>query len=277
MFSLAGKACVVTGASRGLGRAIALAFAAQGASVLLAARSRAGLEEVRAAIAARGGRAAVQPADVTDIGQLTAAATAAVDQFGKIDVWVNNAGGFTDAPGSTAEWLEVTPAGWEQMLRLNLTAQVFGAQAAARVMRGQATGGVILFMSSIDSLYAAPGGEGIYGACKAALNNVTQTMAVELGQYRIRVNAIAPAVVETPLTAPWLATEEDRRARSMFYPLRRVGQPQDVAAAAVYFASDEAAWVSGAVLLVSGGAVVTSDPYRYLMRVNQGPSAGEGD
>jgi len=78
------------------------------------------------------------------------------------------------------------------------------------------------------------------------------------------------ASVETPLTAPWLATEADRRLRSAFYPLRRVGQPTDVAAAAVYLASDEAAWVSGAVLLVSGGAVMTSDPYRYLMRVNQG-------
>jgi NAD(P)-dependent dehydrogenase (short-subunit alcohol dehydrogenase family) len=273
MFSLAGKSCVVTGASRGLGRAIARAFAEQGASVLLAARSRGDLEKVRAEIAARGGRAAVHPTDVTDIARLGDAASAAVDHFGKIDVWVNNAGGFTDAPAEgTAEWLEVTHAGWEQMLRLNLTAQVFGAQAAARVMRGQAAGGVILFMSSIDSLYAAPGGEGIYGACKAALNNVTQTMAVELGQYRIRVNAIAPAVVDTPLTAPWLATEEDRRSRAAFYPLRRVGRPEDVAAAAVYFASDEAEWVSGALLLVSGGAVMTSDPYRYLMRVNRAKS-----
>ncbi|HET7265719.1 MAG TPA: SDR family oxidoreductase [bacterium] len=269
MFSLRGKACVVTGASRGLGRAIAQAFAEQGASVLLAARNRPDLEAVKAELTARGGRAVAHPTDVTQIPQLEEAAAAAVEHFGKIDVWVNNAGGFTEAPGSTSEWLDVTPAGWEQMLRLNLTAQVFGAQAAARVMRTQPTGGVILFMSSIDSLYAAPGGEGIYGACKAALNNVTQTMAVELGQYRIRVNAIAPAVVETPLTAPWLATEEDRRARSALYPLRRVGQPTDVAAAAVYFASDEAAWVSGAVLLVSGGAVMTSDPYRYLMRVNQ--------
>lgn len=269
MFSLAGKACVVTGASRGLGRAIALAFAEQGAGVLLAARSRTDLEAVKNEIIARGGRAAVRPTDVTEITQVSAAAAAAVDQFGKIDVWVNNAGGFTDDPGSTAEWLHVTHTGWEQMLRLNLTAQVFGAQAAARVMREQPAGGVILFMSSIDSFYAAPGGEGIYGACKAALNNITQTMAVELGQYRIRVNAIAPAVVETPLTAPWLATEEDKRARAAFYPLRRVGHPADVAAAAVFFASDEAAWVSGAVLLVSGGAVVTSDPYRYLMRVNQ--------
>jgi len=273
MFSLSGKTCVVTGASRGIGRAIALAFAEQGADVLLAARSRTDLETVQGEIVARGRRAVVQPTDVTDLGQLAAAAAAAVAHFGKIDVWVNNAGGFTPAPGSTTEWLDVTPAGWDQMLGLNLTAQVFGAQAAARVMRDQPAGGAILFLSSIDSLYAAPGGEGIYGACKAALNNVTQTMAVELGQYRIRVNAIAPAVVETPLTQPWLATEEDRRSRAAFYPLRRVGRPEDVAAAAVYFASDEAAWVSGAVLLVSGGAVVTSDPFRYLMRINQaGPA-----
>lgn len=269
MFSLTGKVCVVTGASRGIGRAIALAFAKQGADLVLAARSRDHLEEVRHLIEAQGRRAVVQPTDVTDLDQLRALAAAAVTHFGKIDVWVNNAGGFTAAVGSTSEWLDVTPTGWEEMLRLNLTAQVFGAQAAARVMRSQETGGVILFLSSIDSLYAAPGGEGIYGACKAAINNITQTMAVELGQHRIRVNAIAPAVVETSLTEPWLATEEDRRSRAAFYPLRRVGQPADVAAAAAYFASDEAAWVSGTVLLVSGGAVMTSDPYRYLMRVNQ--------
>jgi NAD(P)-dependent dehydrogenase (short-subunit alcohol dehydrogenase family) len=269
MFSLAGKSCVVTGAGRGLGRAIALAFAEQGADVVLAARSRPDLEALAGEVRALGRRAVVQPTDVTDLAQLRALADTAGRELGRLDVWVNNAGGFTEEAGSTSEWLDVTEAGWEAMVRLNLTSQVFGAQAAARAMRDLGAGGSIVFLSSIDGLYAAPGGEGIYGACKAALNNIVQTMAVELGQHRIRVNAIAPAVVETPLTAPWLATEADRRARSAFYPLRRVGQPADVAAAAVYFASDEAQWVSGAVLLVSGGAVMTSDPYRYLMRVNR--------
>ena len=268
MFSLSGKSCVVTGASRGLGRAIALAFAEQGADVVLAARSTPDLESLRAEVEARGRRAVVAPTDVTDIAQLRALADTAVARLGKLDVWVNNAGGDASIPGGWAEWLDVSEEGWERMLRLNLKAQVFGAQAAARAMRA-GSGGSIIFLSSIDSLYAAPGGEGIYGACKAAINNITQTMAVELGQYRIRVNAIAPALVETPLTRPWLTKPEDLSLRSKFYPLRRVGQPPDVAAAAVYFASDAAAWVSGSVLLVSGGAVVTSDPYRYLMRVNR--------
>ncbi|HEV8675239.1 MAG TPA: glucose 1-dehydrogenase [Methylomirabilota bacterium] len=269
MFSLAGKSCVVTGASRGLGRAIALAFAEQGADVVLAARSAGDLGQLAAEIEAKGRRAVVRPTDVTDVGQLRALADDAAARLGKLDVWVNNAGGDTSIAGGWSEWLDVTEDGWERMLRLNLKAQVFGAQAAAQAMRRQGTGGAVIFLSSIDSLYAAPGGEGIYGACKAAINNVTQTMAVELGQYRIRVNAIAPALVETPLTAPWLATDADRKLRASFYPLRRVGQPADVAAAAVYLASDEAAWVSGAILLVSGGAVMTSDPYRYLMRVNR--------
>jgi NAD(P)-dependent dehydrogenase (short-subunit alcohol dehydrogenase family) len=274
MAALLDKVCVVTGASRGLGRAIALAYAREGADLVLAARTRSDLEGVAREIEAEGRRASVQVIDVTEPAQLRALADAAVAAFGRIDVWVNNAGGFTAEAGSTSEWLDVTEAGWAAMLRLNLMAQVFGAQAAARAMRAGGKGGSIIFLSSIDSLYAAPGGEGIYGACKAAINNITQTMAVEFGQYGIRVNAIAPAVVETPLTAPWLATEKDRRERALFYPLRRVGQPEDVAGAAVYFASDAAAWVSGSVLLVSGGAVMTSDPYRYLMRVNRSEREG---
>jgi NAD(P)-dependent dehydrogenase (short-subunit alcohol dehydrogenase family) len=267
MFELSGKVGVVTGASKGLGRAIALAYAEQGADVVIAARSVPDLESLAAEIEAKGRKAAIKPTDVTDVQALQDLADFAKSSFGHVDVWVNNAGGDSSIPGGWGELLDITPDGWEKMIALNLRSYVFGAQAAARVMR-EGNGGSIIMMSSIDSFYAAPGGELVYGACKAAVNNMTQVMAIELGQYNIRVNAIAPAVVETPLTSPWLATPEDRKLRSQFYPLRRVGQPPDVAAAAVYFASDEAQWVSGALLLVSGGSVMTSDPYRYLMRVN---------
>src|SRR5258707_15367348 len=202
MFSMSGKICVVTGAGRGLGRGIALAYAEQGADVVLASRTQADLDEVAALVRAKGRRALVHVADVTDLAQIAALAAAAVAEFGRIDVWVNNAGGFSDVPGATAEWLEVSEAGWDAMLGLNLKAQVFGAQAAARAMRKSGRGGAIIFLSSIDSFYAAPGGEGIYSACKAAINNMVQTMAIDLGQHGIRVNAIAPAQGVTPLTAP---------------------------------------------------------------------------
>jgi len=218
MFSLEGKVCVVTGAGRGLGRGIALAYAGQGADVVLASRTKSELEALAGEVEAKGRRALVQPTDITQPTQLRALADAAVATFGGIDFWVNNAGGFASEPGAMAEWLDVSEAGWDAMLALNLKAQVFGAQAAARAMKASGKGGSIIFLSSIDSLYAAPGGEGIYGACKAALNNITQTMAVELGQYKIRVNAIAPAVIETPLTQPWLATEADKRERALFLP-----------------------------------------------------------
>src|SRR5919204_2330058 len=130
MFSLAGKSCVVTGASRGLGRAIALAFAEQGADVVLAARTTGDLAQLAAEVEAKGRRAVVRPVDVTDVGQLRALADEAVARLGKLDVWVNNAGGDTSIAGGWSEWLEVTEEVWERMLRLNLKAQVFGAQAA---------------------------------------------------------------------------------------------------------------------------------------------------
>src|SRR5258708_22022916 len=202
MFSMSGKICVVTGAGRGLGGGIALAYAEQGADVVLASRTQADLDEVAGLVRAKGRRALVHGDDVTDLAQIAALAAAAVAEFGRIDVWVNNAGGFSDVPGATTEWLEISEAGWDAMLGLNLKAQVFGAQAAARAMRKSGTGGSIIFLSSIDSLYAAPGGEGIYGACKAAINNIVQTMAVELGHYGIPVNALSPAGIRTPPNPP---------------------------------------------------------------------------
>src|SRR2546426_5063218 len=135
MFSLSGKACVVTGASRGIGRAIALAFADQGADLVLAARSRNDLEEVRHLIEARGRRAVSQVTDVTNLDQLRAAADACVTHLGKIDVWVNNAGGFTAAAGSGREWPGGAPPGWGGKGPLKPTAPGVRAPAAPRRVR----------------------------------------------------------------------------------------------------------------------------------------------
>src|SRR5260221_13066842 len=132
MFSMKGKVCVVTGAGRGLGRGIALAYAKQGADVVLASRTRADLDEVAGLVTAKGGRALVRVADVSDLAQIQGLADAAVAEFGRIDVWVNNAGGFSAVKGATAEGLDVPQARWAATLGPNLKAHGFGAPGAGR-------------------------------------------------------------------------------------------------------------------------------------------------
>lgn len=267
MFSLQDKVCVITGAGRGMGRAIAQAYASLGAKVVIAARSGVELDQLANDLRAAGADVLAVPTDVTQLKEMQTLADAAVNTYGALDVWVNNAGGFID--GAMCDWVDVREDALESMVRLNLLSYIYGCQVAVKAMRHIGRGGCILMMSSLDSVNASPGGEGCYGACKAALNHITETLAVEAGQYGIRVNAIAPGIVETPLTAPFLTTDAIRQDRASFYPLGRIGQPGDVASAAVYLASDEAAYVSGATLLVSGGAIFNSDPYRYMLNVAQ--------
>jgi NAD(P)-dependent dehydrogenase (short-subunit alcohol dehydrogenase family) len=262
MFNVNGKVCVVTGAGRGIGHAIAMRYAEHGGRVFGAARSVDELAKLKEDIEGIGGAAAVLKTDVTEKSEVDALAAAAVERFGTIDVWVNNAGGFVD--GALRDWVDVAPDAMDQLWKLNVSSAVFGAQAAARVMRAGGNGGSLIFLSSLDALNACPGGEGCYGAAKAAVSHVMQTMAVELGRYGIRVNAIAPGLVQTPLVEPFLPTNDVVRQRSQYYPLGRIGQPSDVANAALYLASDAASYVSGATLLVSGGAIFNSDPIRYL-------------
>lgn len=262
MFELDGKVCVVTGAGRGIGRAIAIAFARGGGRIVGAARSADELAELEHDITQSGGQAGVRATDVTDKAEVDALAAYAIEQFGTIDVWVNNAGGFVDA--ALCDWIDLAPDALVQMLELNVMSSLFGAQAAADVMRKSGNGGSLIFMSSLDALNASPGGEGCYGAAKAFVTHLMQTMAVELGRYGIRANAIAPGLVQTPMVAQFLPTPEAIEERASYYPLRRIAQPSDVANAALYLASDAASYVSGATLLVSGGAIFNSDPIRYL-------------
>jgi NAD(P)-dependent dehydrogenase (short-subunit alcohol dehydrogenase family) len=267
MFDVKDKVCVVTGAGRGIGRAIAMTYAQNGGKVFGAARSVADLERLKADIESLGGAAAVQTTDVTEKGEVDALAAAAVARFGTIDVWVNNAGGFVD--GAMRDWIDVEPDALDRMWKLNVSSCVYGAQAAARVMRDSGSGGSVIFISSLDALNSCPGGEGAYGAAKAAITHIMQTMAVELGRYGIRVNAIAPGLVQTSLVEPYISTPEIIKQRSQYYPLGRIGQPSDVANAALFMASCASSYVSGATLLVAGGAIFNSDPIRYLQALTR--------
>jgi NAD(P)-dependent dehydrogenase (short-subunit alcohol dehydrogenase family) len=268
-FDVKHKMCVVTKAGRGLGYAIAMSYATHGGKVVGAARSIEELAKLKSDVERVGGEALVVKTNVTVKSDVDALAKAAVDKYGSIDVWVNNAGGFVD--GAMCDWIDVVPEAMDEMWKLNVSSYVFGAQAAAKVMRASGHGGSVVFISSLDAFNACPGGEGCYGAAKAAINHIMQTMAVELGRYQIRVNALAPGLVRTPMVEPFLPTPEIVQQRSQYYPLGRIGDPSDVANAALFMASDASSYISGATLLVSGGAVFNSDPIRYLQALSRAP------
>jgi len=272
MFSFENKKALVTGGGRGIGRAIALALAQQGADVAIAARSRDELEHVAGEIRAVGRKASVHVVDMGDTRKAVEMVDAAAKALGGLDILVNNAGGILDVDGSIGPLAETTLEAFDAMYALNVRSPLFAAVAASKYMAKQGKGGAILNIVSIDAVFPAPT-EGIYGSAKAALANITKVLGYELGKDRIRVNAIAPGVIETRLTEPWLKTEEQRADRASFYPLGRVGVPEDVAAAAVYLCSDEAGWVSGNVLYVTGGQLATSDVFRWVRKHNPVPDA----
>jgi len=272
MFSFEGKKALVTGGGRGIGRAIALALAQQGADLAIAARSRDELDHVAGEIRAFGRKASVHLVDMGDTRKAVEMVDAAAKTLGGLDILVNNAGGILDLDGSIGPLAETTLEAFDAMYALNVRSPLFAAVAASKHMAKQGKGGAILSIVSIDAVFPAPT-EGIYGSAKAALVNITKVLGYELGKDRIRVNAIAPGVIETRLTEPWLKTEEQRADRASFYPLGRVGVPADVAAAAVYLCSDEAGWVSGNVLYVTGGQLATSDVFRWVRKHNPVPDA----
>ncbi|HWT10243.1 MAG TPA: glucose 1-dehydrogenase [Roseomonas sp.] len=242
-FRLDGKRILVTGASFGIGRAIALAAAASGATVLLAARGRAGLEAVAAEIAAAGGKAELLPFDAAD----PAAIRAAMAQAGALDGLVNNAGSVTREP-----FLDASEAEMDRVLALNVKGATIVAQEAARGMVKVGRGGSIVTMASVAGLVGARN-RSLYAATKHAVMGLTRAMALELGPKGIRVNAICPGLVNTPLAADLMADEKFVAATRARIPLGRIMEAEDIAGPAVFLLSDASSGITGIALPVDGG------------------------
>jgi NAD(P)-dependent dehydrogenase (short-subunit alcohol dehydrogenase family) len=246
-FVLTGQTALVTGAARGLGRAIALALADAGADVALGLRVAGTADDLVAEIEAMGRRSFAVPMDVTDVAQVGPAVDAVVAQFGRLDVLVNNAG---LGPANPAE--DVTEADFDLTIDVNLKGLFFASQAAGRVMIRQG-GGRIVNLSSQAGFVALPT-EAIYCASKAAVSHLTRCLAVEWGRHGVTVNAVAPTFIRTDGTAPDLADpafEADVRER--IAGLHRIGEPMDVAGGVVFLASPAASLITGTTLLIDGG------------------------
>lgn len=247
LFNLSDDVAVVTGAGRGIGEGIATTLAEAGAAVVCAARRLDEIERVAAGMRERGGRAIAVATDVTDKNAVEALAGAAVNEFGHLDIWVNNAGG---SPIQTP-LTELDPDEWEATLRLNLTAVWVCTNTAARHMRD---GGRVVNISSRAAVMTVPG-SGHYAAAKAGVNSLTVTFAKELGP-RIRVNCIMPGAVPTEIMMTAMKLEDTdlpRLEKLLRLPMRRLGTPEDLGAAVLYFASPASSWVTGQVLSVDGG------------------------
>src|SRR5690242_19807940 len=242
---LEGRVTAITGGALGIGRATALAFAAEGALVALGDVEHDGAEAVAKEIKAQGGKAMAVRVDVGDAEQVQAFVDEVVVAFGRLDVMFANAGIAHSAP-----FLEHLEAQWQRVLRVNLTGVFLCCQAAARQMVRQGSGGRIITTASINGFRGVENLVG-YNAAKAGVIELTRTMAVELAQHRIAVNAIAPAQIDTRLTRS--LPEGARRRRVDRIPLGRFGEPEDVARAALFLASDEADYVTGHTLAVDGG------------------------
>jgi len=242
-FRLDGRRALVTGASRGLGRACAAALAEAGARVVLAARGRDELERVAAEIAAAGGTAETLALDIADV-ERSAEALAAL---GPVDILVNNAGGNRPAP-----LLEVTVEDFDAVMGINVRGAYFCAQAVARQMVAAGQGGVIINMSSQMGHVGGPR-RTVYCATKHAIEGMTKAMAMDLAPHGIRVNALAPTFISTPMTRPFLDDPVFREDTMSRIALGRLGELPDVMGAVVFLASDAASLITGTSLLIDGG------------------------
>jgi NAD(P)-dependent dehydrogenase (short-subunit alcohol dehydrogenase family) len=247
-FDLSGQTALVTGAGRGLGRAISLALANAGADVALGLRDAASAPDLVAGIEAMGRRALPLQMDVRKLDEAYAAIDRAIDHFGRIDILVNNVGGGTEGPVE-----DFPEAEFDETITLNVKSTFFVAQRVAKHMIARGGGGRIVNMGSQAGFVALPG-EAIYCLSKAAVAHMTKCMAVEWGKHGITVNCVAPTFIETPGTDPALSNP-DFRADTIerIAALHRIGKPVEVSGAVVFLASPAASMITGHTILIDGG------------------------
>ena len=243
MFELSGRVAIVTGASRGIGRAIALTLARQGAT-LVPTDVLAEVEQVAAEIAGGGGTAAAMTMDVTDRASVEAVVTSVVERFGRVDILVNNAGIARDQLT-----LRMKREDWDRVLNVNLTGAFTCAQAVLRPMMKERSGRIISISSVVGQMGNA--GQANYAASKAGLIGFSKTLAREVASRGITVNVVAPGLIDTDMTRALV--EEVRNEWASKVPLGRLGLADDVAAAVCFLATEEAGYVTGQVLAVNGG------------------------
>jgi len=255
---LTDQVAVVTGGGGGIGRAIALAFASVGADVVIGDIVPERCEETAARVRELGRKALAVPTDVMEIAQIHVLIERAASEFGRIDILVNNAGGVSPRP-----FIEQSERSWRRHIELNLVSVLAATSAAVPIMIKGGQGGSIITVTSIEASRAAPN-YSVYAACKAGLNNLTRTLAVELADHRIRVNAIAPDMTDTPGIrgnraghvdpSAWIQfTDEQKNAMARRIPLGRPGIDTECGSAAVFLASRMSSYITGIILPVDGG------------------------
>ena len=253
LFSLQDRVAIITGASRGIGEAIALRMAEAGASVVLAARKPEALQAVVARIEAAGGKALAVPAHTGKAEDIEALVQKAVAHFGKVDVLVNNAA----TNPYFGPMLDIEDTAWEKTFEVNVRGYFLLARGIIRHLQERGSPGSIINVASIAGIRAAPF-QGVYGMTKAAVISMTQTLAQEVGASGIRVNAIAPGLVETRFAAAIVQNDDIRQRVVERTALGRHAQPDEMSGAAVYLASDASSYLTGQVLVVDGGTTVTA-------------------
>jgi len=265
-FDIEGKVAIVTGAGRGIGKAIALTLAEAGADVVLVARTREQIDKTAEEVRKLGRKALVIPTDVTQEDQVKRAVGQTISEFGKIDILVNNAGAYVDKPVTTIPGTKIqglpgtqatedtlTLEDWHRVLETNLTSVFLFSQAVGPHMMKQRKGKVINISST--NAYKGTPGASVYSASKGGLNVLTQCLASEWAPFNINVNGVSPGTINTAMIAPLLKDPEHMKVRLEAIPLGRLGELREVALMIIFLASEASSYVTGQTLLVDGGQI----------------------